>query len=150
MTSCTIVGLSRSQLRCLPAAGANLPIRTSTMSPPLLRGRPLSEASSASLPAHTSRVAPMHAWVGAVVGLLVLVGTTTNALDNGLGLTPPMGYNAYDHVGCCANETTMKEEGQAFIDRGLFKLGYKHVNMVSWPHSKKECVCHVSTQWPHC
>ena len=22
------------------------------------------------------------------------------ALDNGLGLTPPMGYNAYNHVGC--------------------------------------------------
>ena len=41
----------------------------------------------------------------------------------GLGLTPPLGYNAYDHVGCCANETTMKQQGNALITTGLFKLG---------------------------
>ena len=48
-----------------------------------------------------------------------LLAPATRALDNGLGLTPPLGYNAYDHVGCCANETTMKEQGQALIDTGL-------------------------------
>jgi alpha-galactosidase len=34
----------------------------------------------------------------------------------------------YDHVGCCANETTMKEQGQALIDTGLQKLGFVYVN----------------------
>ena len=29
----------------------------------------------------------------------------------------------YDHVGCCANETTMKQQGQALIDTGLHTLG---------------------------
>jgi hypothetical protein len=46
------------------------------------------------------------------------------ALSNGLGLTPPMGYNAYDHVGCCANETTMKAAAEGLIKHGLDKLGY--------------------------
>lgn len=35
------------------------------------------------------------------------------ALDNGLGLTPPLGYNSYDHIGCCANETSLKEQGKS-------------------------------------
>ena len=66
------------------------------------------------------------AWaLGASTLLLAAPGT---ALDNGLGLTPPLGYNAYDHVGCCANETTMKEQGQALIDTGLQKLGFVYVN----------------------
>ena len=49
-------------------------------------------------------------------------------LDNGLGLTPPMGYNAYDHVGCCADETTLKAQGAALIATGLAKLGFVYVN----------------------
>lgn len=57
------------------------------------------------------------AWTFALPTLFALA--TTHALDNGLGLTPPLGYNAYDHVGCCANETTMKEQGQALIDTGV-------------------------------
>jgi hypothetical protein len=38
------------------------------------------------------------------------------------------GRSRYDHVGCCANETTMKEQGQALIDTGLQKLGFVYVN----------------------
>ena len=59
---------------------------------------------------------------------MLLLAAPGAALDNGLGLTPPLGYNAYDHVGCCANETTMKEQGQALIDTGLQKLGFVYVN----------------------
>ena len=47
-------------------------------------------------------------WV--VVSLMHIIGLV-ECLDNGLGLTPPLGYNAYDHVGCCANETILKEQG---------------------------------------
>lgn len=63
-----------------------------------------------------------------LTAVVLCVPPTTRALDNGLGLTPPLGYNAYDHVGCCANETTMKEQGQALIDTGLQKLGFVYVN----------------------
>ena len=40
-----------------------------------------------------------------------------------------MGYNAYDHVGCCANETTMMAMADALVALGFDKLGYKYVNM---------------------
>ena len=39
-----------------------------------------------------------------------------------------MGYNAYDHVGCCASEATMKAQGAALVSTGLSKLGYVYVN----------------------
>ena len=42
--------------------------------------------------------------------MLALVLSLCESLDNGLGRTPPMGYNAYDHVGCCATEQTMKDQ----------------------------------------
>ena len=40
-----------------------------------------------------------------------------------------MGYNAYDHVGCCANETNLKATAEAMISHGFDKLGYSYVNM---------------------
>ena len=61
--------------------------------------------------------------VAAALSLLCARG-----LNNGLGLTPPMGYNAYDHVGCCADEATLKAQGAALIATGLAKLGFVFVN----------------------
>eukprot|EP00937_MAST-01D_sp_MAST-1D-sp2_P005112 g5112.t1 len=39
-----------------------------------------------------------------------------------------MGYNAYDHVGCCATEETMRAQADALVRTGLSKLGYEYVN----------------------
>jgi hypothetical protein len=50
----------------------------------------------------------------------LLVGSAVG-LDNGLGLTPPMGYNAYDHVGCCASELSMKEQADAIVKVGDYQ-----------------------------
>ena len=62
------------------------------------------------------------------------------ALNNGLGLTPPMGYNAYNHVGCCANETSMKAAGAALVSLGWHKLGYEYVNMdCGWMGGRRAC-----------
>eukprot|EP00039_Didymoeca_costata_P030852 m.31736 g.31736 ORF g.31736 m.31736 type:complete len:452 (+) comp8343_c0_seq2:82-1437(+) len=59
---------------------------------------------------------------------LLCVLPITMGLNNGLGRTPPMGYNAYDHVGCCASEATMLKQAQAMKDNGLIELGYTYVN----------------------
>lgn len=69
----------------------------------------------------------MAAFCAATLALALPGGAL--ALDNGLGLLPPLGYNAYDHVGCCANESTMKAQGQALLDSGLHALGFTYVNM---------------------
>ena len=51
------------------------------------------------------------------------------ALDNGLGLTPQMGWNSWNHFHCSINQTVMQDTADAFIKHGLDKLGYVYVNV---------------------
>jgi alpha-galactosidase len=40
--------------------------------------------------------------------ILLLLLVFGSALDNGLGRTPPMGWNSWNHFGCNINETVIK------------------------------------------
>uniref|UniRef100_A0A7C9DEV8 Alpha-galactosidase n=1 Tax=Opuntia streptacantha TaxID=393608 RepID=A0A7C9DEV8_OPUST len=50
-------------------------------------------------------------------------------LSNGLGLTPPMGWNSWNHFGCGVTEKIVRETADALVSTGLAKLGYKYVNI---------------------
>ncbi|XP_024011640.1 alpha-galactosidase 1 isoform X1 [Eutrema salsugineum] len=50
-------------------------------------------------------------------------------LANGLGVTPPMGWNSWNHFSCNINETVIKETAAALVTTGLSKLGYNYVNI---------------------
>ncbi|KAE8100812.1 hypothetical protein FH972_018667 [Carpinus fangiana] len=52
-----------------------------------------------------------------------------NLLANGLGSTPPMGWNSWNHFGCKIDEKMIKETADAVISTGLAKLGYTYVNI---------------------
>lgn len=39
----------------------------------------------------------------------VLLIVAVQSLDNGLGITPPMGWNSWNHYGCNINESIVKE-----------------------------------------
>ena len=52
-----------------------------------------------------------------------------SALDNGLGLTPQMGWNSWNKFACNVNEDVIKQTADAFIKYGLDKLGYVYVNI---------------------
>ncbi|PKI63948.1 hypothetical protein CRG98_015624, partial [Punica granatum] len=52
-----------------------------------------------------------------------------NLLANGLGLTPPMGWNSWNHFNCKINEKIIKETADALVSTGLAKLGYEYVNI---------------------
>ena len=52
-----------------------------------------------------------------------------NGLDNGLGLTPQMGYNSWYSFGCKITENLMRETAESMIKLGLDKLGYQYVNI---------------------
>ena len=41
------------------------------------------------------------------------------ALDNGLGLTPQMGWNSWNHFHCGINQTVIEETADAFISSKL-------------------------------
>lgn len=50
-------------------------------------------------------------------------------LSNGLALTPPMGWNSWNHFGCDVTEKIVKETADALVSTGLSKLGYEYVNI---------------------
>lgn len=52
-----------------------------------------------------------------------------NAVDNGLGLTPPMGWNSWNRFGCDINESLIHETVDAALNLGLDKLGYVYFNL---------------------
>jgi hypothetical protein len=53
-----------------------------------------------------------------------IVVDTATALDNGVGLTPPMGFNTWNNFACDINEDVFKETAKAMVDTGLKDLGY--------------------------
>jgi len=51
------------------------------------------------------------------------------ALDNGLGRTPQMGWNSWNHFGCNINEQLIKQTADLLVKTGLAKLGYTYLNL---------------------
>lgn len=59
----------------------------------------------------------------------LFASTLTQALNNGLGLTPAMGWNSWNHYGCDIDEQVIKSNAQRILDLGLNRYGYKYVNI---------------------
>ena len=55
--------------------------------------------------------------------------TLVLATDNGLALTPQMGWNSWNHFECSINEDVIYQMAQAVVDSGLQKFGYTFVNI---------------------
>ncbi|MEV0209116.1 NPCBM/NEW2 domain-containing protein [Streptomyces sp. NPDC050788] len=53
------------------------------------------------------------------------------ALDDGLALTPPMGFNNWNSTNCRAefNESMVKGIADLFVEKGLKDAGYQYVNL---------------------
>lgn len=62
-----------------------------------------------------------------VFGTLVFHGAT---LDNGVGLTPAMGYNTWDDFRCGGiNASNVMKVADAFIKYGLLEVGYEYLGI---------------------
>ena len=55
--------------------------------------------------------------------------TLIHSIDNGLGKTPPMGWNGWNQYLCEVNETVFKQNANKIIELGLDKKGYIHINL---------------------
>ncbi|MEO3813173.1 lectin [Sphaerisporangium sp. B11E5] len=53
--------------------------------------------------------------------------TPAQALDNGVGRTPPMGWNTWNTFGCNINEALIKQTADALVNNGMRDLGYQYV-----------------------
>ncbi|KAK1556335.1 hypothetical protein Q3G72_003108 [Acer saccharum] len=63
----------------------------------------------------------------------------SSAISNGLALTPPMGWNSWNHFHCQINDKIIRETADALESSGLSKLGYKYVNLDDcWGESKRD------------
>jgi alpha-galactosidase len=60
-------------------------------------------------------------------------------LNNGLALTPQMGWNSWNFFACNINETLIRETADALVSTGLAKLGYNYVNIDDcWSNVKRD------------
>ncbi|MDQ1495884.1 MAG: alpha-galactosidase [Actinomycetota bacterium] len=64
----------------------------------------------------------------AVVGSTV-VAEPALALDNGLALTPPMGFNDWNAFGCNVSAALIEQTADAMVANGMRDAGYKYVAM---------------------
>jgi len=67
-----------------------------------------------------------------MVGLPVLMGVSApsaQALDNGLALTPPMGWNDWNSFGCDIDEQDVLDTIDLFVSKGLKDAGYEYINI---------------------
>ncbi|WP_229691233.1 glycoside hydrolase family 27 protein, partial [Sphaerisporangium melleum] len=75
-------------------------------------------------------LAPAVSAVVAVASAAVVVTTgaaPAQALENGVGRTPPMGWNSWNTFGCNISESLIKQMADAMVNSGLRDLGYQYV-----------------------
>ena len=55
--------------------------------------------------------------------------STIYCLNNGLGLTPQMGWNSWNKFHCNINEELIRKTIDELVDSGLVEAGYKYINL---------------------
>lgn len=64
-----------------------------------------------------------------VFAMLALLAPTA-ALDNGVGILPPLGYNTWNALGCSGmSEASVRAAAETLVKTGLRELGYRYVNL---------------------
>lgn len=66
-----------------------------------------------------------------IAPVLATVGATApaQALDNGLALTPPMGFNDWNSFGCDIDAQDFYDMADLFVETGLRDVGYEYINI---------------------
>ncbi|KAF7298680.1 Alpha-galactosidase [Mycena indigotica] len=59
--------------------------------------------------------------------IVISLAALSNALSNGVGVTPAMGWNPYNAFSCATTEAQYHTQAQALVNSGLAALGYKYV-----------------------
>jgi alpha-galactosidase len=70
--------------------------------------------------------AALLAWFLLFLAFLSLADTS-RALDNGLALTPPMGWNSWNKFGCNVSEDLIKSMADGMVSSGMKDAGYQFV-----------------------
>ena len=69
----------------------------------------------------------------------VLAGTGVHAQKfGGLAMTPPMGWNSWNHFGCNVDERLIMEVADAMVESGMKDAGYHYVNIDDCWHGERD------------
>lgn len=87
-------------------------------------------AAQASAPAQQGAAAPSDTW---------LPKPASYPSENGLALTPPMGWNDWSYYQCNISQSLILSEAHALITSGLARDGYRYVNVDDcWPAMSRD------------
>lgn len=74
-------------------------------------------------------VSTKHHMLSTSAVLILLIAKEAVCLNNGLALTPGMGWNTWNKFGCNISEEIVKSNARRLLDLGLDKIGYRYVNL---------------------
>ncbi|KAF5445300.1 hypothetical protein F2P56_034361 [Juglans regia] len=74
-------------------------------------------------------VLSINARGGGVTAARLQTHLSANLLANGLGQTPPMGWNSWNHFNCHIEEKLIMETADAMVSTGLAAIGYEYINL---------------------
>ena len=69
---------------------------------------------------------------------LALTAPAMAQKDETLALTPPMGWNSWNHYGCNIDEALIKATADALVSTGLREAGYTYVNLDDCWHGARD------------
>jgi alpha-galactosidase len=71
--------------------------------------------------------------------VLAVAGTMVSAQKfEGLALTPPMGWNSWNHFGCDVDEAIIMRVADAMVESGMREAGYVYINIDDCWHGQRD------------
>ena len=77
-------------------------------------------------------------WVTAGLAAAMVAGVAGAEKFEGLALTPPMGWNSWNHFACDVNEALIRETADAMVASGMKDAGYQLVNIDDCWHGERD------------
>ena len=77
---------------------------------------------------HSHRSTPSMAagmYLSRALFAIIAFASGTHGADNGLAITPQMGWNTWNHFGCDISEDTIMSAAQAIVNYNLTQFGYE-------------------------
>src|SRR5690606_35517961 len=76
--------------------------------------------------------------LGAAAALGLAAAPAGAQKAEGLALTPPMGWNSWNHYGCNIDETLIRQTADILVASGLRDAGYVYVNLDDCWHGDRD------------
>jgi alpha-galactosidase len=87
---------------------------------------------------HITQPLKIAAWYPFLFGILLASQTAMKAVDEGLALTPPMGWNSWNKFQGNINEGIIRQAAEAMAMNGMKEAGYTYINIDDCWHGKRD------------